>query len=427
VFDVHTGEVRPGKTLLIRGSRIAEILADGSRFSFSATDTIDAAGRLVTPGLVDMHFHGDAIFADSISMEPDSLPRYRRELARAYLPYGVTTVRSCGDPERWLPLLLDWMTPAPGMPDFYPCGAAIISPDDRNFPGHVEVDGPDSARAKVREYHGLGFRHLKAYWRLREPEFAAMMDEAARLGMNVTGHVDYRIIGIQRALELGLRQLEHAYTLGVDAIDSTGYAYINGQVFVDHYADYITGNTMPGSFFVSRLELFRSLGPDHPAMLTLIDSLSANGVGVTPTLHIFAQRFGLAHFTTPSTRAGYDDTEVITGNALARCQDGYRILAGYVNRLYRAGIPLTVGSDWADPGKACLSEMLLLNDCGVPMSDVLIAATWNGARGMGIESETGSIEVGKKANLIVFDEDPLTRPENVLGGKIVIKDGGRVP
>ena len=46
---------------------------------------------------------------------------------------------------------------------------------------------------------------------------------------------------------------------------------------------------------------------------------------------------------------------------------------------------------------------------------------------MGIESETGSIEVGKKANLIVFDDDPLTRPENVLGGKIVIKDGGLVP
>ncbi len=423
VFDVHSGSAGDGATILIRGDRIARVVPSGVRAKFSANHTLDAAGRLVTPGLVDVHFHAGTLLADSISLEPDSLPRYREKFARAYLPYGVTTVRSCGDTERWLPMLRGWMHGEAGSPDFYGCGGALVSPNDRNFPGHVVVDGPDAARVKVREYHDAGLRHLKVYWRLREPEFVAVMDEARALGMNVTGHVDYKVIGIGRAMELGLRQFEHAYTLGVNAIDSTGYAYINGAVFSDHYASYIKDNSVPGSFFISRAEVFNYLGADHPAMQALIDSLHARGAGVTPTLHVFAQRFGLAYFTTPSARAGYDDTEALADSALARCRAGYRIMAGYVSAMFKAGIPLTVGSDWADPGKACLSEMLLLHECGIPIADVLIAATWNGAKEMGIEAEAGSIEAGKKANLIVFDEDPLADPRHLLGKKIVIKSG----
>lgn len=423
VFDVHTGAVSNGSTILITGGRIARVVADSSHPKFTATDTFDAAHRLVTPGFIDVHFHAGSVLADSISLAPDSLAGYRETFARAYLPYGITTVRSCGDPERWLPMLREWMHSTPDSPDFYACGGALVSPNDRHYPGHVEVNGPDSARAKVREYHDAGLKHLKVYWRLREPEFAAVMDEARLLGMNVTGHVDYKVIGIERAMELGLRQFEHAYTLGVDAIDSTGYAYINGQVFVDHYARYIKGESVPGSFFISRIEAFNYLGSDNAAMLALIDSLRTRGAGVTPTLHVFAQRFGLTYFTTPSSRAGYDDTEVLSDSALTRCRGGYRILAGYVKKMFDAGNPLTVGSDWADPGKACLSEMLLLHDCGIPMADVLTAATWNGAKEMGIEAETGSIEAGKKAHLIVFDNDPLVRPENLLEGMTVIKDG----
>ncbi len=426
IFDVHTGQTPGRSTILIRHGRIARIVAEERRPSFSASDTLDAAGRLVTPGLIDVHFHAGTILADSLSMAPDSIRHYRENLAQAYLPFGITTVRSCGDNELWIPMLREWMRSAPGFPDFYACGAAIISPGTHHFPGHVEVAGPDSARAKVRQYHDAGFRHLKIYWRLREPEFAAVMEEATRLGMKITGHVDYKVVDIQLAMDLGLRQFEHAYTLGVDAIDSTGFEYVNSQMFVDHYGDYITGNSVPGSFFISRIEVFNTLGAANPAMNRLIDSLKTHGAGVTPTLHVFAQRFGLTWFTTPPSRPGYDDTDVLAGDALARCQRGYRIMAGYVNRMFAAGIPLTIGSDWADPGQACLSEMRLLYGCGIPMRDVLIAATWNGAREMGIEAEVGSIEVGKKANLVVFDQDPLLQPDNVLGGRIVIKDGVRV-
>jgi imidazolonepropionase-like amidohydrolase len=423
VLDVRTGLVRENACILVRDGRIADVVADSLPAGRTAARTIDAAGRLVTPGLIDVHFHSGEIVGDSLTMQADSLRAYRQQLGDAYLPFGVTTVRSCGDDERWLPMLQSWMKSTPNAPDFYACGAAIVSPNDRNFSGHVAVTGADSARAKVRQCHAAGFRHLKVYWRLREAEFAPVMEEARRLRMNVVGHIDYKVLGIHRAMELGLRQFEHAYTLGVDAIDSTGYEYDSGQVFVDHYASYIHDNQVPGSFFISRMEMFNTLGPDNPALARLVDDLHAHGAGVTPTLHVFAQRFGLTWFTTPSRKPGYDDTEVLADSALARCRAGYAILAGTVMRLYDAGVPLTVGSDWAEPGKACLSEMLLLHECGIPMPAVFAAATLNGAREMSIAADTGAIEKGLKANLVIFDADPLADPVNLLGGKRVIKDG----
>lgn len=429
VLDVTNGQVADSRTILIRAGRIADVVADGAGAAAarSAVHTIDAAGRLVTPGLIDVHCHSGEIVGDALTMTPDSLAVYRRKLADAYLPWGVTTVRSCGDNERWIPMLKDWMRPAADAPDFYPCGAALVSPNDRNYSGHVTVSGADSARAKVRQYHDLGFRHLKVYWRLRDAEFGPAMDEARRLGMNVTGHVDFKILGIHRALELGLRQFEHAYTLGVDALDDSSYAYNNGQVFVDHYPGYIHDNQMPGSFFISRMEMFNSLGPANPALLKVIGDLKAHGAGVTPTLHVFAQRFRLSWHTTPSRKPGYDDTDTLADSALARCQAGYRNLQGYVKRMYDAGIPLTVGTDWAEPGKATLSELLLLHDCGLPMTAVFAAATVNGARAMGLADDTGTIAPGRKANLVIFDADPLTDPRNLLGRMTVVKDGVEQP
>jgi imidazolonepropionase-like amidohydrolase len=91
--------------------------------------------------------------------------------------------------------------------------------------------------------------------------------------------------------------------------------------------------------------------------------------------------------------------------------------------MFDAGIQLNMGTDCSDPGKAALSELLLLNDLGIPMADVLRIGTINGAKAIGQEINYGSIETGKRANLIVFSQNPLDDPKNLLSSKIVIKDG----
>ncbi len=67
--------------------------------------------------------------------------------------------------------------------------------------------------------------------------------------------------------------------------------------------------------------------------------------------------------------------------------------------------------------------MLELHEIGIPMADVFKIATLNGAKAIGMEDTIGSIEVGKRANLVLFSVNHLEKPEGLLQNKIVIKDG----
>ena len=107
----------------------------------------------------------------------------------------------------------------------------------------------------------------------------------------------------------------------------------------------------------------------------------------------------------------------------SRSARGYQILAGYVTRMHEAGIPLAVGSDWLEPGRASLSEIVLLERAGIPAVDALAIATLGGAKVIERETEYGVIEPGRKAQLVIFDRNPLEDIEAVLAGKTVIKDG----
>jgi imidazolonepropionase-like amidohydrolase len=67
--------------------------------------------------------------------------------------------------------------------------------------------------------------------------------------------------------------------------------------------------------------------------------------------------------------------------------------------------------------------MILLNDAGIPMLEVFRVATLNGARAIGVDDQLGAIDVGKRANLVIFDGDPLDDPADLFGPKTVSKDG----
>ena len=84
---------------------------------------------------------------------------------------------------------------------------------------------------------------------------------------------------------------------------------------------------------------------------------------------------------------------------------GYRVMTSFVKRLHDGGERLAVGTDVPDPGKAVLSEMLLLHDAGIPMADVFRIATLHGAMALGQETQLGVVEPGRRANLVVFVTD----------------------
>lgn len=430
VLDVVEGRVRSNSTVVVDDGSIIDVLAE-EVVPPSATRTIDARGRLLTPGLIDVHHHTEYVLGDSITsgggfvadltMQPDSITTYREWFARAYLPHGVTTVRDAGSSEDNMPMLLAWMIRSPQAPDFYPVGGAIVSHEEGRVPfaGHTVVRGPADAAQKVRDYHRQGIRHIKVYWRLREPELKAVIDEARSLGLNVTAHIDFKVLprDLDLALDLGLTSFEHAYTIGVAALTPEQFE----EVWRVHVPATI-GDRREGRFYLGVMEYFNFLGSENERIIALIDRMAALDCTLTPTLHIFAQHLGLTSFTSPSV-GDFDDLSGLSPAQRGRAVDGYRSMASYVKRMHDAGIVLAIGSDWLDPGQAVLSEMTLLNDAGIPMLEVFRIATLNGARAIGVDDQLGAIDVGKWANLVLFEGDPLNEPADLFRAKTVIKDG----
>lgn len=432
ILQVKTGTVSEDRTLVISDGKIKAVLNDDRQTPKTAR-ILDADGKLLTPGLIDVHGHLAYVLGDSVSRgggyithlerSPDSLTAYRQRYAKAYLPHGVTTVRDAGSTEKDLKLLSDWYKkPSPDLPDFYPSGGALISPMPEGrtpFPGHVVVADSNAARAKIRDYHNRGFKHIKLYWRLREPEFKAALDEAQQIGMNVTGHIDNHLLGIDKALDLGLRNYEHAYTVGKDAMTIPEY----NATWRKHVPE-VYGDRRRGLFHLGVTEFYNQLGPEDPDALALIERLAETGSTVSTSLHIFAQQVGAAPFVI-RTGTMFDDVSGLTDEQRKRARKGYELLAGYVRRMHEAGVRLALAPDWMEPGRVALSEMLLLHKAGIPMTDIFKIATLNGARSIGLQ-DRGAIEPGMRADVVLWHENPLENPDGLFSEKTVINAGKMV-
>ncbi len=433
LFDARSKRVEPHQTIIVRDGIVTAVVPSASARIPRAAHFVNARGRLLTPGIIDVHHHTAVILADSsnstggsvanLSMEPDSIASYRRAFAEAYLPHGVTVVREAGGDDRYLSLMQAWMDPVSWAPDLYPSGGALVSHEQGRTPyaGHTVVQDSVDAVQTVRTYYDAGFRHVKLYWRLRMPELRAALKEAQTLGMAPYGHIDYKVVSIRDALELGLRNFEHAYTLGVDVLTVEENRHVWRRT-----TDDILNGDMRGAFFMGIMELFNDLGEDDPRMMSLIEDLATSGASVTPTLHIFAAPLGLADFQ-PAPPNDFADTSGWTDAQVTRARRGYNVLSAYVRRLHDSGVSLNLGTDAAEPGRAALSEMLLLHAAGIPMVDTLQIATLNSARALGLEDVYGTVEVGRRAHFVLFDENPLASADALLAGKTTFKDGITYP
>jgi imidazolonepropionase-like amidohydrolase len=171
------------------------------------------------------------------------------------------------------------------------------------------------------------------------------------------------------------------------------------------------------SFPLVRLEMFRFIHDNRQAaMNSLIDKLVKNKVTFSTTIHIMAEQFGLTYFSNNK------DT-VLSKDQLSRCKENFKIFMGYAKQLFNKGIKLRIGTDCANGGKAIQSEQLLFYENGFSISDILKISTINGATALGFDNKIGSIEKGKKADLIIFDKNPFDDYKNFLSNKTIIKDG----
>lgn len=412
LYNTNTLEIEENKSIFIQNGQIEKI-SETNTSDIALKNVLDARQKLLTPSFIDVHNHLNFIFGDTVeTINPENFKYSRRLLTEQYMPFGVTVVRSAGGREQHIPMEQSWMKHHPDYVDYYPTGGALVSLDTK-FYNHQYVKDSSDVVSKIEEYYNRGIRHIKIYSLIEEQELRAAIQKTNELNMNVFGHIESSMISIERACELGLINFEHAKTLFLEVIrkyentskDLSKLPPDNGEHW--RYREY---------------EIFNLIETNDPLLLSLIEILKKYDVSITPTLHIYAQPIGLVNAENQIDLHKEDKLNWSEAKFI-RAKKGYKVLAALVYKLYENGIILNTGSDTYEPGKTILSEMLLLNESGIPMNEVINIATLNSARSINLDKSYGSIEVGKKAHLILFDKNPLMNPLNLLSKKTVIKDG----
>ncbi|HSE51026.1 MAG TPA: amidohydrolase family protein, partial [Gemmatimonadales bacterium] len=365
---------------------------------------IDAAGKYVIPGLVEMHAH----------LPPprsDFGPRGLDLAYRLYLGHGVTTVRDAGS-GAGLTVLTDHRRRAEAnqlvAPRLVLCQRWPL-PLRRWDVGNT----PDKARAMVREFKALGADCVKVS---KSPGhypdvLRAIAEEAAKLGMFTMTDLKVSETDAAVASDAGVRSIEHWY--GIPDAALTG-----SQNFPTDYN------------YWDELDRFRYAGllwseaDKQPERLSaVIDKMIANGTNWDPTMVVYEdnrdvwRNVGLpvkATLMHPSEVAAGPDTTV--HGAFKRewktsdeinWKRNFQIWMKWVRTFHERGGLLTAGSDEGGiGGVALVRELELLQESGIHPLDVIKVATTNAYRALGLEQHCG-IRVGCRADLAVINGNPI--------------------
>jgi imidazolonepropionase-like amidohydrolase/Tol biopolymer transport system component len=358
--------------VLVERGRVARIAPAGS-LQAGATRVLDAGGRIAIPGLMDLHAHTDW---------PDLLP--------GFLYFGVTTVRDQGASMARLVAYADAIAAGllPGPRVGYG-GFQFYSDwpfDQEQWRGIEPEADPDHIRRAVALAEAFGAQHIKTRTFRRWDINARMIAEAHRRGLRATGHC---------AQQLPL------VAVGMDAKEHLGFCEPrNADAVYDDLVQLYRAAGIGVVPTISYLEFAVRLS-ERPALLD-------DDAEVAPFLPK-RENFGWMLELDPETREEF-----------ARSVEHWR---ESVARLQRAGVTIGTGTDiWQVPSGVHM-ELEELVAAGLSPLEAIRAGTGAAARILGAEGDLGTIEVGKRADLILLDADPLADIRNTRRIWQVIQDG----
>ncbi len=353
-----------GATLLL-GDHITDVAHDARLATYEDGDTLDAGGRTVIPGLINAHIHltMDAGPDPFISLRDEPLATTAlRAAARAQrmLHAGITTARDLGGGSYAEFSVRDLIKTGeiPG-PRLLCAGKVITMTGGHGWPIGRESDGPDDVRKAVREQLKAGADVIKLMAtggvltpgvepgssQLEEEELRAGITEAHKASRRTATHAQ-GTAGVKAALHAGIDTVEHGIYLDDEAVA----LMLAGEVV-----------------FV----------PTLAAPYQIVQAGRERGV---PQYAIDkSKQVSEAHFR--SFRMAVD-----------------------------AGVIIAAGNDGGTPFNPCddlITELRLMIEAGMPALLALRTAGWGSARALGLESELGTLEPGKWADLVILDGDPL--------------------
>jgi imidazolonepropionase-like amidohydrolase len=427
LFDSKTKELHKNKTILIKADKIAAII--DSDKSFKASKTIEGKEKLVTPGFIDTHTHLGVNYGVNIDyatkdLKPENLEMIRRLTSHQYLNEGVTTIIDMGQPENWMDVTMNWQkNPTPEHPNVFNCGGSIVSDEDRWQPAHhIEVKNPEDGRKKVREYAAKGLKHMKLYRKLKKPDMIAMVDEAKKYGITINTHVDNNVVTIPEAMDFGISNFEHFFTLIPSVLSYDKHWPIMNK----EYGIRMNSNI---DEFTAHMVFFFSYIKDNPEFDTklksLFDRMAMEGATLSTAVNVLASVPEKTDFFSSFEYFPIRNAPIVSYNKDQdkQLQTAFKDMMQYLKLAHDKGVKIRIGTDCRFGGRSLLSELKLFYEAGISIVDILQIATLNGYEAMQLDDQFGSIEVGKKADILIFEKSPVDNYENFLAKKTIIKDG----
>jgi imidazolonepropionase-like amidohydrolase len=426
VIDATGNKPKHNMTILITNDTITGIKPDNKLKFQSGTKIIDANGKFLIPGLWDMHVH-----------VPDKNLFFPLMIAN-----GVTSMREMFSTREDFKTKLGWRDQINEKklraPNIY-IPLAVLGPDQKWF-GGIEITTKQDAIAFVKEAKEMGADFIKVFDLYDSITFRTLLDEAKKQEIPVAGHCPINF-NIADASELGMGCFEHL--LGIifassSKEDSTRKEIIekSKQVhesfpdltrilyFVQSKGIIETYDTIKAEVVFKRLKKSGSFQcPDlvtYYGRLRIMNSdlVDERNKYVPPKILKNWARLETNLFTAKITPDDYDQVKLQINKRFE-----------LVSEINKYGIPIIAGTDasWGNqnviPGFSLHDELSLLVKTGLTPMEALQAATKNAAACMGVSDKTGTIEVGKCADMVLLDANPLENINNTTKINAVIKAG----
>ena len=401
LFDADTKQFVADQTVVVDNGRIRTVGAAAAVKVPAGAQVIDGKGKTLLPGLWDCHMHvgGDYTGLQELSM-------------------GVTSIRDPGNDDS---LTIDRRNRVAKnellMPHVYP--SSLI---DGKGPNTAQVANVATSQAEaialVDKAKANGFTGVKFYGTLDPQWLPAAAAEAHKQGLHVHGHIPQGIRPLV-ALQDGYDEITHINWIMMQAMPDSVIAVDNG----------IARFEGPGRY-AKDVDL-----DTNPAIQQIVKTMAEKGIYSDPTMVAFESLYypengDLAPMYAPfvgtlppTTERGFRSGGFAVPKDLTRAdyRKSWAKMVGLLGKMHKAGVPIVAGTDGA--GIELVRELEIYTEAGMTHGEAIAAATIVPAKLVGKDAETGSIKVGKAADLFLVEGDPSKQISALRQTRVVMMDG----
>lgn len=372
VVSMTSPKVAEKQTVVVRDGKIESV---GKRAKVpQGAKVVDGTGKYLMPGLAEMHGH---------IPPPNSPPGVIEDVLLLYLANGITTVRGMLGHDGQLELRAKTASGELVGPTLYLAGPS--------FNGN-SVNSVQEAIDKVKAQKEQGWDLLKVHPGLSRAEYDAMAKTAKEVGMRFAGHVP-EDVGLIHALESGHETFDH----------------------IDGYVEYLEGD--------------KGL-VDPKKLAEVVQQTKAKGAWIVPTSALWEVLYSAIPL---DTLRAYPELKYVPVTAVNSWSKMYEdrltqipreaaanVLANrrtILRALHEGGVKILMGTDapqqFSIPGFSLHRELLRMREAGMTAYDILVSGTVNVGQYFAKQDSFGTIEAGKRADLVLVDANPLTDITNV--------------